>query len=69
MYLFGVMLFFAAVVVPPILATKGRGRRGVWVALAFASLMLALLNFVAAGVMLTGTHEQRRQALGRSEQP
>jgi hypothetical protein len=41
----------------------------VWVALAFASLMLALLNFVAAGVMLTGTHEQRRQALGRSEQP
>jgi len=61
MYLFGVMLFFAAVIVPPILAIKGRGRRGVWAALAFASLLLALLEFVVAGKMLT-TPEQRDAA-------
>jgi len=45
------------VIVPPILAIKGRGRRGVWAALAFASLLLALLEFVVAGKMLT-TPEQ-----------
>lgn len=49
MYTFGLLLFFAAVIVPPILATKGKGRRGVWVAQAFAGLLLALLFFAVIG--------------------
>ncbi len=58
MYWFGVLLFFGCVIWPPIEAVKGKGRRGLWLAHAFASLLLALL-FFAASANSVGTKAEK----------